>query len=371
MLELSTGRSDLVLTGGVDCLNDIFMHMCFSKTPALSASGDVRPFSENADGTLLGEGLGMVVLKRLSDAERDGDRVYARILGVGTSSDGRAKSVYAPLPSGQARALRAAYTQSGVRPRDITLLEAHGTGTKAGDLAEFEALRDVYREDSDDPAWCALGTVKSQLGHTKAAAGAAGMIKAALALHHKVLPPTLKVERPHPSMRLAESPFAIADSAQPWLGREGGPRRAAVSSFGFGGSNFHVVMEESSPARCDVAWDGAIEMLALSSSDARSLVSGAEGFLALPVGQQPAFLARSRETFDATQTHRLVAVLVRGADASSSLRPALDRIASAPDTPFQLSKGVPGAVHYGAGALPGEPRVPLPRPGRAARWNVA
>jgi PfaD family protein len=357
VLELAAGRSDLVLTGGVDCLNDIFMHMCFSKTPALSASGDVRPFSDTADGTLLGEGLGMVVLKRLSDAERDGDRVYARILGVGTSSDGRAKSVYAPLPSGQARALRSAYATAGVRPRDVTLVEAHGTGTKAGDLAEFEALRDVYREDSDDPAWCALGTVKSQLGHTKAAAGAAGMIKAALALHHKVLPPTLKVVRPHPSMHLAESPFSLGSVAQPWLSREGGARRAAVSSFGFGGSNFHVVLEESAPARRDAAWDGSVEILALAADDVGALVSAAEGFLALPVDQRGAFLARSRETFDANLPRRLLAVMVDADDATALLRPAIERLAGAPDAPFQTDLGpstvAHGAVHYGVGTATG------------------
>jgi len=214
MLELRARRSDVVLTGGVDCLNDIFMHMCFSKTPALSPSGDVRPFSDEADGTLLGEGLGMIVLKRLCDAERDGDRVHAVIKSLGTSSDGRAKSIYAPLASGQARALTEAYELANVRPRHISLVEAHGTGTKAGDAAEFEALRMVYRDDSDEPAWCTLGTVKSQIGHTKAAAGAAGLIKAALALHHKVLPPTLKVDRPHPA-----GPVATSDGQDARRGR--------------------------------------------------------------------------------------------------------------------------------------------------------
>ena len=354
VLELRARTSDLVLTGGVDCLNDIFMHMCFSKTPALSASGDVRPFSEKADGTLLGEGLGMVVLKRLADAERDGDRVYAVIHGVGTSSDGRAKSVYAPLPTGQARALRSAYAQARVHPRDLTLIEAHGTGTKAGDLAEFEALRAVFREDSDGPAWCTLGTVKSQLGHTKAAAGAAGMIKAALALYHKVLPPTLKVEQPHPSMQLGESPFALTSVAQPWLPRATGPRLAGVSSFGFGGSNYHLVLGEASSTRQDAAWDRSAEILALSADDAPELLSAADVLLKDGTGQARSALRRSRETFDAKQAHRLVAVITDGGSASALLRPAIDRIAREPRTAFQLPAGKDGVACYGTGPAAGE-----------------
>ena len=138
--ELQLGHSDLVISGGVDTLNDIFMFLCFSKTPALSPTGDCRPFSDQADGTMLGEGLGMVALKRLEEAERDGDRIYAVIRGVGSSSDGRSKSVYAPVPAGQALALRRAYQLAGYGPETVELVEAHGTGTKAGDVAEFEGL---------------------------------------------------------------------------------------------------------------------------------------------------------------------------------------------------------------------------------------
>ncbi|HVP13138.1 MAG TPA: beta-ketoacyl synthase N-terminal-like domain-containing protein, partial [Phycisphaerae bacterium] len=181
VLELAAGRCDMALTGGVDTLNDIFMYMCFSKTTALSPTGDARPFSSAADGTVLGEGIGMLVLKRLADAQRDGDRVYAVISAMGTSSDGRSQSIYAPHSAGQARALRNAYQQAGFGPEMVELIEAHGTGTKVGDATEFEALRMVFREAQSDGTWCALGSVKSQLGHTKAAAGAAGLIKAAMA----------------------------------------------------------------------------------------------------------------------------------------------------------------------------------------------
>src|SRR5205823_6944866 len=239
-MELQTGRADVAVTGGVDTFNDIFMYMCFSKTPALSPTGDAKPFDVAGDGTILGEGLGVVVLKRLADAERDGDRVYAVIKGIGTSSDGKGNAVYAPSPAGQVDALRAAYAQAGVAPDTIELVEAHGTGTRVGDAAEVQALTEVFRDASPNrSSWCALGSVKSQIGHTKAAAGAAGLIKAALALHHKVLPPTIKVTKPLDALAAADTPFYVNTEPRPWLPRDRHPRRAGVSAFGFGGSNFH------------------------------------------------------------------------------------------------------------------------------------
>ncbi|HVL15952.1 MAG TPA: polyketide synthase, partial [Gemmata sp.] len=141
---LQAGRCDIALTGGVDTFNDIFMFMCFSKTPALSKTGDAKPFDANGDGTILGEGIGVVVLKRLADAERDGDRVYAVIRGVGTSSDGKGNAIYAPSADGQKRCLRDAYRAAGVTPDTIELVEAHGTGTKVGDATEATALTEVY-----------------------------------------------------------------------------------------------------------------------------------------------------------------------------------------------------------------------------------
>ncbi|RAL20437.1 hypothetical protein DL240_16670 [Lujinxingia litoralis] len=250
--ELYLGHSDVVITGGVDCFNDIFMYMCFTKTPALSKSGDCRPFADGADGTLMGEGMGMFAMKRLADAERDGDKVYAVIRGLGSSSDGRSLSVYAPLPEGQAKALRRAHQRAGFTPETIELVEAHGTGTRAGDAAEFEGLRLAFAPESsaqthDEAAiepWCALGSVKSQIGHTKAAAGAAGLFKVVMALHHKVLPPTIKIGEPNPKMAIDTSAFYLNTQARPWVRSSDHPRRAGLSSFGFGGSNFHVALEE-------------------------------------------------------------------------------------------------------------------------------
>ena len=291
ILELVTGKADMVITGGTDTFNDIFMYMCFSKTPALSPSGKIRPFSEASDGTLIGEGLGMVVLKRLADAQADGDRIYAVIKGVGTASDGNSGAVYAPDSKGQARALRNAYEKAQVSPSSIRLVEAHGTGTKVGDVVEFEGLRSVYAPASDRKGYVALGTVKSQVGHTKSAAGAASLVKAALALYYKVLPPTLGVEKPNPKIHLEDSPFYINSEARPWVSEPGQPRRAALSSFGFGGSNFHMVLEEAQAARPEVAWDGSVRLWAESNTTPALLAQSLKA-TAATLSDEPDVLAR-------------------------------------------------------------------------------
>lgn len=332
MLELATGRADMILSGGADTLNDIFMHMCFSKTPALSPTGDARPFSANADGTVLGEGIGMLVLKRLADAERDGDRVYAVIRSMGTSSDGRSQSIYAPHAAGQARCLRNAYELAEISPQSVSLLEAHGTGTTVGDATEFDALRTVFREARGDGAWCALGSVKSQIGHTKAAAGAAGMVKAALAIYHASFPPTLKISEPNPKMRIGESPFYLNTELRPWPADRSTPRRAGVSSFGFGGSNFHAVLEEYGAAEQVPAWDGSVEIIALSADSHDSLMGRLAVWREAVAGPDfdPAHLAwmacESRRDFCREDTHRLLIVVERGDDLSVALGKASDRL---------------------------------------------
>jgi acyl transferase domain-containing protein/NAD(P)-dependent dehydrogenase (short-subunit alcohol dehydrogenase family) len=267
ILELQSRKSDMVVTGGVDAINDIFMHMCFAKTMILSPSGDIRPFSKYADGTVLGEGVGLLVLKRLEDAERDGDRIHAVVKGIGASSDGKSQSIYAPRVSGQVKALRSAYENAAIDPKTIELIEAHGTGTRVGDKVEVSALKDVFGYDPDRAQFCALGSVKSMIGHTKAAAGSAGIIKAALALKHKVLPPTIKAQEPDPDLKLNQSAFYINSERRPWLAENQTPRRAGVSSFGFGGSNFHVVLEEYGAEKADVSWDGSIEVFAFSGAN--------------------------------------------------------------------------------------------------------
>lgn len=244
--ELLSGRSDLVIAGGVDTVQGPFGYLCFSKTQALSPRGRCRTFDESADGIVISEGIAMLALKRLSDAERDGDRIYAVIKGMAGSSDGKAKGLTAPLPAGQLRAMRRAYQQAGFGPDSVGLFEAHGTGTVAGDTAELDSTTSLLREVGSRPGQSVVGSVKTMIGHTKATAGVAGMIKAALALHHKILPPHLGVQSPNAVLKASDSPLCVLDEAQPWLAAASQPRRAAVSAFGFGGTNFHAVLEEYS-----------------------------------------------------------------------------------------------------------------------------
>jgi acyl transferase domain-containing protein/NAD(P)H-dependent flavin oxidoreductase YrpB (nitropropane dioxygenase family)/NADP-dependent 3-hydroxy acid dehydrogenase YdfG/acyl carrier protein len=242
--ELESGASDMVIAGGADTVQSPFGYLCFSKTQALSPRGRCRTFDEGADGIVISEGLGVVVLKRLEDAERDGDRIYAVIKAVGASSDGRDKGLTAPRPEGQIRALDRAYEKAGFSPATIGLFEAHGTGTVAGDQAEGESLMRVLAASGAQPQATAIGSLKSMIGHTKCAAGVAGLMKMALALHHKVLPPTINVEKPNPTVFYPESPLYVNSETRPWLAAADHPRRAGVSSFGFGGTNFHAVLEE-------------------------------------------------------------------------------------------------------------------------------
>ncbi|WP_209439006.1 type I polyketide synthase, partial [Streptomyces durhamensis] len=253
--ELATGRCDLMLAGGVHHCHDITLWSVFAQLRALSPTQRIRPFHRDADGILIGEGTGVVVLKRLADAERDGDRVYAVIRGTGVAGDGRTAGLVSPDPGGQARAVRQAWRAAGLDPAapdSLGLLEAHGTATPAGDAAELATLADVFGPDpghgADDAARPVLGSVKSMIGHTMPAAGVAGLVKAVLALHHGTLLPTLHCDTPHPA--LAATRFRILDRARPW---ETGPRqpvrRAAVNAFGFGGINAHVVLEEAPGSR--------------------------------------------------------------------------------------------------------------------------
>jgi acyl transferase domain-containing protein/NAD(P)-dependent dehydrogenase (short-subunit alcohol dehydrogenase family)/predicted hotdog family 3-hydroxylacyl-ACP dehydratase len=278
--ELTAGRSDLVIAGGIDTVQGPFGYLCFSKTQALSPRGRCSTFDANGDGIVISEGIAMVAMKRLADAERDGDRVYAVIRGVGASSDGNAKGLTAPLPAGQLRAMRRAYAMAGFGPSTVGLFEAHGTGTVAGDTAELESTTRLMQEESSPPRHAVIGSVKTMIGHTKATAGVAGLVKAALALHHRVLPPHRNVTTPNRVLADPSAPLYLVDEAMPWLDGDQ-PRRAACSAFGFGGTNFHVVMEEHlgeyrdwlRPAGHE-AWSA--ELLVWSESERSSLVSRLE-----------------------------------------------------------------------------------------------
>ncbi|HEY3691199.1 MAG TPA: SDR family NAD(P)-dependent oxidoreductase [Pseudonocardiaceae bacterium] len=257
--ELTDGTADMMIVGGADTAQNPFSYLSFSKTHALSARGRCRPLDAGADGIVISEGLGVLMLKRLADAERDGDRIYAVIKGVGSSSDGRDRSLTSPRPEGQVLALERAYAKAGYSPATVGLIEAHGTGTAAGDRAELTTLNLVFDAAGASAQQCAVGSVKSMIGHTKGTAGIAGLIKVALGLHHKVLPPTLGVEQPNPAIAQPDSPFYVNSESRPWVvAPTAPPRRAGVSAFGFGGTNFHVAVEEYTGAYQDDTADSPL-----------------------------------------------------------------------------------------------------------------
>ena len=256
--ELESGAADMVILGGADTVQNPFTYLAFSKTQAFSPNGRCRPFDVGADGIVISEAVAVLILKRLADAERDGDRIYALIKGMGASSDGKAKGLTAPRFEGQIRALNRAYEKAGVSPASIGYVEAHGTGTVAGDLAETRALKSVFEASGAEPGACALGSVKSLIGHTKCAAGLTGLINATLALHHRTFPPTIGVKTLNPKAGIPGSSFHISTKARPWLRSHlEHPRRAGVSAFGFGGTNFHAVLEayegDSAPKSAAIA----------------------------------------------------------------------------------------------------------------------
>ncbi|MFE2599330.1 SDR family NAD(P)-dependent oxidoreductase [Streptomyces sp. NPDC059396] len=279
--ELVTGTSDLVLCGGADLHNGINDYLLFSSVHALSPTGRSATFDGAADGIALGEGVACVVLKRLADAERDGDRVYAVIDGVGSASDGRALGLTAPRPAGQRAALTRAYRNAGVSPADVGLIEAHGTGTVVGDRTELATLTEVFTEAGAQPASCAIGSVKSQIGHTKCAAGLAGLIKTTLALHHGVKPPTLHVREPNTAWDGDTSPFVFHTAARPWAA-EPADRIAGVSAFGFGGTNFHVVLRAyDQPPAAHTLDTWPAELLTFRGRDAEAARRSARALLDL------------------------------------------------------------------------------------------
>ncbi len=242
------GEYDAVITGGVDRNMGAPTFVKFCKIGALSATGS-RPFATGADGFVMGEGAAIFLMKRLADAERDGDKVYAVLRGLGGSSDGKGKGITAPNPIGQKFAIERAWKSAGLSPATATLIEGHGTSTRVGDSVEVQSLTSMLSALNLPTGAIALGSVKSNIGHLKGGAGAAGLLKVALALRDKVLPPSLNCERPNPEIDFAHSPLYVNTSLRPWDVREGEVRRAGLSAFGFGGTNFHAVLEEHIPGR--------------------------------------------------------------------------------------------------------------------------
>ncbi len=242
--ELHAGRADAMLAGGVSRPDSLYTQMGFSQLRALATSGRCTPFDAAASGLIVGEGAGVVVLKRLSDALRDGDEIHALIRGAGVSND-LDGNLLSPSSEGQLRALRLAYASAGWEPETVDFIECHATGTPVGDAVEFTSLQQLWAGRPWQRGQCALGAVKANIGHLLTGAGAAGLVKVLLALKNNTLPAVPNFQRPSDKIPLGESPFRVLKESQPWNRREANaPRRAAINGFGFGGINAHVLIEE-------------------------------------------------------------------------------------------------------------------------------
>jgi amino acid adenylation domain-containing protein len=244
--SLMAYQCDMALAGGVAVTVPLRGGHLFQEGGIFSPDGHCRPFDALARGTVSGDAVGLVVLKRLSEAMADGDTIHAVIRGFALNNDGSAKVGFtAPSPEGQAEVIAAAMALAGVGPDDISYVEAHGTGTPLGDPIEIAGLSSAH--GSGEPGRCAVGSLKSNIGHTDTAAGVAGLIKTVLALKHRELPPSLHFTSPNPAIDLAATRFAVNDVLRPWTS-DHAPRRAGVSAFGLGGTNAHVILEEAPPA---------------------------------------------------------------------------------------------------------------------------
>ncbi|MGZ9709219.1 SDR family NAD(P)-dependent oxidoreductase [Glaciimonas sp. GNP009] len=275
--SLLLGHSEVALAGGVYVINGPDIHVKMSKAGMLSPDGRCYSFDQRANGFVPGEGVGVLMLKRLEQAERDGDDIYGVIRGWGVNQDGKSNGITAPNAQSQTRLETSVYRKFGIDPEHIGLIEAHGTGTKLGDPLEVEALCDSFRQFTERKNFCALGSAKSNIGHLATAAGVTGVIKALLALQHKTLPPTINYQALNEHIDLQDSPFFINTDCLPWQAEAGQKRLVAVSSFGFSGTNAHMVLEEA-PHQNAVAAGAAISghdaqiVLPLSAKSRRQLL---------------------------------------------------------------------------------------------------
>ncbi|WP_137149073.1 type I polyketide synthase [Mycolicibacterium sp. CR10] len=279
--SLRSGDSDVALAGGVNLLLSPAATRSFDQAEAMSQSGRCHAFDASADGFVRGEGAGVAVLKRLSDAQRDGDRVLAVIRGSAVNQDGRSNGLMAPNPSAQMAVLRSAYANAGVDPREVDYVEAHGTGTLLGDPIEARALGTVRGKGRAADAPLLIGAVKSNLGHLEAAAGIAGFAKAVLALQHNTIPANLGYQNPNPHIPFAKLRLQVIAEHTDWA-PAGRPRRAGISSFGFGGTNAHVVIEQApvtAPAPVEETSAPAVTTLVVSGKTSERIASQA-GMLA-------------------------------------------------------------------------------------------
>jgi len=361
--ELRNGRSDMAIAGGVDTQQSPFGFMCFAQTGALSPTGRCQSFDTGADGIAISEGIVMFVLKRLEDAEAAGDRIYAVLKGIGAGSDGKAKALNAPEPAGQLRAMKRAYDHAGYSADTVRLFEAHGTGTVAGDTAELTSTGALVAEAELAPRQSVIGSVKTNIGHTKATAGLAGLLKIVLSLHHGVLPPHRGVKSPNQVLADDDAPLYLLDEAEPWLSEPGAPRRASVSAFGFGGTNFHATVEgydrEYRRDRLERAPDiMPAELIVLSAAD-RTALTALAGDVAAALAGNPALELRD-----------VAAASIRDFNAAAPLRAAFvaEDLAKLQSQLTAVAAGeVPAGVHLAE--TPAEPgKLAVLFPGQGSQY---
>jgi acyl transferase domain-containing protein len=365
MKELASGRSEMMLAGGCQGSMPALVYMLFTQIGALTRTS-VFPFGSNAEGTALGEGAGFLVLKRMPDAVRDGDRIYALLKGVGVASDGRAQGLLTPRLEGEILAMRRAYEQCDVEPKTIGLIEAHGTGIPLGDRTEIDALRKTF--GSSDRLSCAVGSVKSMIGHCIPAAGIAALIKVALALHRKVLPPTI-CEKVNPDLALGGSPLYINTEPRPWIhGSRDIPRRAAIDAFGFGGINAHAILEEYTGTEAELAGSSQwrSELFVISDENVEALTAAA-GKVRDLLARRPATSLASlacAQSQEPQQACRLAIVASSTEDLLAKLEGALKKITDSKQTHFQTRSG----IYFGNGPARGMGGVAFLFPGQGSQY---
>ena len=370
--SLKEGRADLALVGAVYLEADVDFPLVFDRLGALSPTGQARPFAADADGLVSGEGVGVVVLKRQRDAEAAGDRIYAVVRGVGIASDGRGAGLAAPSARGHARAIRRAYRASRVDPAQVALIEGHGLGLPAADRAEIRALRATFPPIPSGRR--ALGAVSALIGHAMPAAGMAGLIKASLALHHRVIPPSVPASNPHPALLRPDSPVHLNDKVRPWVhGATAYPRTAGVNAFGFAGINAHAVLQaHPSSDRADApgaltTWD--TEAFCLSGPDRAALADQARTWLDR-VNEHPEANLKDlawtiNEAIDPSHPARLGLVVKSAAELAERLGGAIARLL---DPACRSIRDSRGTYFWDRGDSPDPPPVAFLFPGEGSQY---